>query len=201
MRTLIIDNYLPNSPQLEHLYNIIKDITVHIVEIKDYSAINVGEDFQLYDVFIVSGSQHKLAESEVFELYANEADFLRNTEKPTLGICFGHQLLSMAFGEKVVPMADKVDGYYMVRKLKKDEIFEGLGENFLVRESHGEMIENVPYDFDLLADSPNCPIELIKHQRLPIYGVQFHPEVYDDKHPAGGVILENFFKLATWYIK
>ncbi len=201
MRTLIIDNYLPNSSQIEALYNVIKDVTVHTVEVKDYSTISAGEEFKLYDVIVLSGSQRKLAEPGIIDYYLNEIEYLKVTEKPVLGICFGHQLLSMAFGEDVVSMGKKIEGYYMVKRLTDDELFEGLGERFLVRESHEEMVENVPYDFVKIAESPNCPIEAIKHNRLPIYGVQFHPERFDDKHPAGIVILENFFKLATWYIK
>ena len=201
MRTLIIDNYLPNSPQLEHLYDIVKDITVHTVEVKEYSAISSGEDFKLFDAIVLSGSQHKLAESEIFEAYASEVDFLRRTEKPVLGICFGHQLISMAFGENVISTGKMLKGYYMIRKIRDDELFDGLGEKFLVMESHEEIIQNVPYNFVNLADSPNCAIETIKHQVLPIYGVQFHPERFDDKHPAGIVILENFFNIATLYMK
>lgn len=201
MRTLIIDNYLPDSPQIEHLYNIIKDVTIHTVEVKDYSTISSSEDFKLFDILVISGSQHKLAEPGIFESYANEAEILRNTEKPVLAICFGHQLLSMAFGEKVVSMDKMLEGYYMVRRLEDDEIFGGLGKNFSVMQSHQELIKDVPYDFIKFADSPNCPVEVIKHQVLPKYGVQFHPERFDDKHPAGIVILENFFKVASWYVK
>lgn len=201
MRTLIIDNYLPNSSQLEYLYDIVKDITVHTVEVKEYSAISSGEDFKLFDAIVLSGSQHKLAESEIFEAYASEVDFLRRTEKPVLGICFGHQLISMAFGENVISTGKMLKGYYMIRKIRDDELFDGLGEKFLVMESHEEIIQNVPYNFVNLADSPNCAIEAIKHQVLPMYGVQFHPERFDDKHPAGIVILENFFNIATLYMK
>ncbi|MCK4250198.1 gamma-glutamyl-gamma-aminobutyrate hydrolase family protein [candidate division WOR-3 bacterium] len=201
MRTLIIDNYLPNSPQLEHLYDIVKDITVHTVEVKEYSAISSGEDFKLFDAIVLSGSQHKLAESEIFEAYASEVEFLRRTKKPVLGICFGHQLISMAFGESVISTGKMLKGYYMIRKIRDDELFGGLSEKFLVMESHEEIIQNVPYNFVNLADSPNCAIETIKHQVLPIYGVQFHPERFDDKHPAGIVILENFFNIATLYMK
>lgn len=199
MRTLIINNYLPNAPQTEQLYDVIKDITVHTVELKDYSTISSSEDFKLIDVIVLSGSQRKMLEPEVFEDYANEVEFLRNTKKPVLGICFGHQLLAMTFGEQVIPTGEMLEGYYIVRRLEKDEILEGLGEKFLVMESHEERIENVPYNFTKLADSPNCPVEIMKHQVLPLYGVQFHPERFDDKHPAGGVILENFFRLASWY--
>jgi len=201
MRTLIIDNYLPNSPQIEYLYNIIKDVTVHTVEVRDYSSINIAEDFKNYDVIMLSGSQRKLSEPGNFEYYTNEMEFLRNTQKPVLGICFGHQLISLTFGEQVVDIGHKIDGYYVVRKLQNDELFEGLGEKFLVRKSHEEIVQSIPYDFNLLADSPGCPIEAIKHRILPVYGVQFHPERFDDKHPAGIAILENFFKLSVWYLK
>ncbi len=201
MRTLIIDNYLPNSPQIENLYDVLKDITVHTVEVRDYSTIHPGEDFKLYDVIVLSGSQRKFAEPGLMDTYAHEVDFIRAIEKPLLGICFGHQLLSMAFGSEVVGMEEKIDGYYMIQRLSDNEIFEGLPARFLVRESHEEMVVDVPFGFELLAESPNCRVEIIKNTKYPIYGVQCHPERFDDEHPAGKSILESFFKLATWYIK
>jgi GMP synthase-like glutamine amidotransferase len=201
MRTLIIDNYLPNSPQLEKLYEVICNATVHTVEVKESSTISASEDFKYFDVFVLSGSQHKLAESGVLEAYTNEADFLRRTEKPVLGICFGHQLLCMASGEEISTYDEPLEGFYMVHRVAKDELFEGLGERFLVTQSHQEYIKEVPYDFNKLAESPQCPVEMIKHNVLPKYGLQCHPERFDDKHPAGVALLENFFKLASWYIK
>ncbi len=201
MRTLIIDCYLPNSPQIEHLYKVISDITTDIVEIRDSSTIGVQEDVRLYNAIIISGSQRKLAEIGTFELYANVAELIKHCEKPILGICFGHQLITMAFYEDVVAMGQKVEGYYMIKRVDHDELFEGLAEKILVMESHEEMAVNVPYEFIKLAESPNCSIEAIKHRTLPIYGVQFHPERYDDRHPAGGIILENFFRIASWFIK
>lgn len=201
MRTLIIDNYIPNSPQIERLYNIIKDVTVHTVQVVDYSTLSRSEEFKNFDVIILSGSQRKLAEPGIFETYAVEAEIIKVIEKPMLGICFGHQLLAMAHSEPVRSSGKMLEGYYMVRRLEQDEIFEGLPEKFLVFESHEEYIEAEPYDFIKLADSPNCLVEAIKHRILPKYGVQFHPERFDDKHPAGIVVLENFFKLASWYVK
>ncbi|MGD8979792.1 MAG: gamma-glutamyl-gamma-aminobutyrate hydrolase family protein [candidate division WOR-3 bacterium] len=201
MRTLIIDNYLPNSPQIENLYNVIKEITVHTVELKDYSTIHAGEEFALHDVIILSGAQRKLAEPGIFDAYKNEVDFVKNTKKPILGICFGHQLMAMAFGSEVMDTGSMIEGYYMVHRMSENEIFEGLDERFLVCESHQEMVVDLPFDFELHGNSPNCPIEVMKHGSLPLYGVQFHPERFDNEHPAGKLILENFFKLATWYIK
>ena len=201
MRTLIIDNYAPNSPEIGNLYEVISGVTVHTVEVKEASTMSSSEDFKYFDVIILSGSQHKLAESGVYESYANEADFIRRTEKPLLGICFGHQLLCMAHGEGIRAYEKPLKGYYMVHRVADDELFENLGERFLVTQSHQEFIEKVPYDFKKLAESPKCPVEIVKHQILPKYGVQCHPERFDDKHPAGIALLENFFKIASWYTK
>ncbi|MBE0434137.1 gamma-glutamyl-gamma-aminobutyrate hydrolase family protein [candidate division WOR-3 bacterium] len=201
MRTLIIDNYQSNSPQIENLYNVVKDVTVHTVEVKDYSSLNPGEEFSLYDVILLSGSPRMLAEPGIMDAYVHEVNFLRNTDKPLLAICFGHQLMALAFGAEVVEMDEAVKGYYMVERMSNDEIFEGLAERFLVCESHKEMVAELPFGFGLLATSPGCPIEAMKHNRLPMYGVQFHPERFDGAHPAGRSILENFFTLASWYTK
>jgi len=199
MRTLIVDNYLPDSPQTEQLYKIVCDAAVHTVEVRDYSTLGVNEELKQYDAIVLSGSQRKLAEIGVAEFYAAELELIRRQTRPMLGICFGIQMMALAYGEDVVNMGQKLDGYYMVKLVEPDELFDGLSEKFLVRESHEEMVAKLPYDFKLLAESPNCPVETIKHLVYPVYGVQFHPERYDDKHPAGQKILENFFKLATYY--
>jgi GMP synthase (glutamine-hydrolysing) len=201
MRTLLIDNYLSSESKIEELYDVLKDVTVHTVEIKDYSTIGRGQEFRLYDVIVLSGSQLMLSEAGIFDQFYNEVELIKEIEKPMLGICFGHQLMAMAFGEQA-QMADReYKGYYMVHKLQDEEIFKGLGERFLVMQSHKEQISEIPYDFMKLAESPNCPIEVMKHIVLPKYGIQFHPERHDDKHPAGLTILENFFELAAWYQK
>jgi GMP synthase-like glutamine amidotransferase len=199
MRTLIVDNYLPDSPQTEHLYKIICDAAVHTVEVRDYSTIGINEELKQYDAIVLSGSQRKLAEIGVAESYSAELELIRRHTRPILGICFGIQLIGLAYGEDIVNMGQMLDGYYMVKVVEKDELFEALSDKFLVRESHEELVAKIPYDFKLLAESPNCPIETIKHMILPIYGVQFHPERFDDKHPAGKQILENFFRLASFY--
>lgn len=202
MRTLVIDNYLtPGSPQIERLYEILQEVTVHTVEVKDYTTLSRSEEFKNVDIIILSGSSSRLSEPGVAESYAIEADIVKAVEKPLLGICFGHQLLGIAYSEPVQMMDEMLEGYYMVEKRGDDELFEGMGDKFLVMQSHKEFLEAIPYDFIKLADSPTCPVEVMKHRVLPKYGVQFHPERFDDKHPAGLTILENFFTLAAWYVK
>lgn len=202
MRVLVIDNYLtPGSPEIEKLYEVLQEVTIHTVEIRDYTTLSRSEEFKNVDIIVLSGSSSKLSEPGVSDSYAIEADVIKAVEKPLLGICFGHQLLGLAYGEPVHLMEETLKGYYMVQKQEEDELFEGIGDRFLVMQSHTEYIKELPYDFIKLADSPTCAIEIMKHRILPKYGVQFHPERFDDKHPAGLSILENFFTLAAWYVK
>lgn len=201
MRTLIIDNYPPNSPQIENLYSVVRTVAVHTVEVREYSSIHAGEEFSLFDAIVLSGSPRMLAEPGLMDEFMQEVEFLRFTDKPLLGICFGHQLMARAFGADVVDMGEAIKGYYMVERRSQDEIFDGLADRFVVCESHREMVAELPFDFSLLAMSPNCPVEAMKHNKLPLYGLQFHPERFDDGHPAGRSILANFFTLASWYMK
>ena len=56
-----------------------------------------------------------------------------------------------------------------------------------------ESLENA--DFKLLADSPSCEVEAVKHITKLFYGVQFHPEriiIQNETHPEGHKVIENF---------
>ncbi len=56
--------------------------------------------------------------------------------------------------------------------------------------SHGDQVDRVSDDFVPLAKTATCPIAAVKHKSLPVYGVQFHPEVTHT--PLGSHILHNF---------
>ena len=56
--------------------------------------------------------------------------------------------------------------------------------------SHGDQISDISDDFETLAETSTCPFAAIKHRELPIYGLQFHPEVTHS--PEGGTILREF---------
>jgi len=66
-----------------------------------------------------------------------------------------------------------------------------------VSESHRQILDSVPKEFRNLAESATSPVEAIVHKSRPIYGVQFHPERTDEKHPHGRTILRNFLKIAA----
>ena len=67
---------------------------------------------------------------------------------------------------------------------------DGLPEQIQVWMSHGDQVSQVCADFVPLAATSTCPVAAVKHVRLPLYGLQFHPEVTHT--PLGTQILANF---------
>ncbi len=70
------------------------------------------------------------------------------------------------------------------------DLFAGVPDEIEVWMSHGDQVSRVSDDFVPLAAHATCPIAAVKHTRLPIYGLQFHPEVTHT--PRGTKILANF---------
>lgn len=74
-------------------------------------------------------------------------------------------------------------------------IFHGLPASVTVWHSHCDEVKSLPKGFHVTASNETCPIQAMQHDERPVFGVQFHPELYDAEHPEGRQILENF--LAT----
>src|SRR5262249_52128922 len=73
---------------------------------------------------------------------------------------------------------------------EKGGLFAGIAQQTEVWMSHGDQVSAVSSDFIPLARTETCPITAVKHKRLPIYGLQFHPEVTHTQ--PGKKILKNF---------
>ncbi|MBM4093929.1 MAG: glutamine-hydrolyzing GMP synthase [Planctomycetes bacterium] len=120
---------------------------------------------------------------------------------PVLGICYGMQLACQALGGNVDRSEAREYGPRRCQVLAACELFAGIPEALDVWMSHGDQVARVSDDFVPLARTATCPIAAVKHVRLPIYGLQFHPEVTHT--PLGGMILRNFLMSAcgcrgTW---
>jgi GMP synthase (glutamine-hydrolysing) len=130
-------------------------------------------------------------------------EVIRTARQPILGVCGGHQQIALCFGAPVGLMkrispgegydgALRVRGYFEVRTT--DRTWFELPA-ITVWESHCEEVKAVPDGFVAAASSETCAIEAMRHTSRPVFGVQFHPELFDDAHPHGRGILEHF--LAT----
>jgi GMP synthase (glutamine-hydrolysing) len=109
---------------------------------------------------------------------------------PILGICYGMQLACGQLGGRIEGVQTREYGRAHCEVLDPDELFLGVPERTQVWMSHGDQVSQVSDDFVALAKTDTCPIAAVKHRELPIYGLQFHPEVTHT--PQGATILRNF---------
>lgn len=134
--------------------------------------------------------------------------FLDKVEVPVLGICGGHQLIALAHGVAVAPMKGTIRnnsykgmfrqrGFTPVRLTASAPLFTGLPAEAMVWQNHVEEVKTLPAGFAQIASDDVSPLQSFMHPTRPIYGVQFHPEKWDEANPAGRTILENFLGLRT----
>jgi GMP synthase (glutamine-hydrolysing) len=109
--------------------------------------------------------------------------------KPVLGICYGMQLLTLAFGGQVMGSALREYGPAQV-SLHESRLFSGLPAQMDVWMSHGDRIEGLPDGFQTTGYSGNSPYAAFSNEARRVYAVQFHPEV--SHTPYGRDLLRNF---------
>jgi GMP synthase (glutamine-hydrolysing) len=111
---------------------------------------------------------------------------------PTLGICYGMQLMTHVLGGEVSKSLKREYGRSELYIDDAGDLFAGLnqGAPIQVWMSHGDRIEDPPPGFRAIAHSANSPVAAMKNERLRAFGVQFHPEVVHT--PRGKEILKNF---------
>jgi len=111
---------------------------------------------------------------------------------PVLGICYGMQLIAHLEGGEVKRSDRREYGRADMRVLETGGLFAGFAasESVTTWMSHGDHIEEPPPGYTVTAESRGNPISAFRHERRPIHGVQFHPEVAHT--PRGGEIISNF---------
>jgi GMP synthase (glutamine-hydrolysing) len=129
--------------------------------------------------------------SSVYEKGAPKPDKkIFDSGVPLLGICYGLQCIVEHYGGKVAPSTHREYGPANVSVVFRDSLFDTLPDTLPVWMSHGDAATKMPKAFQTLAKTENAPHAAIKHETLPIFGVQFHPEVHHT--PDGVAIIKNF---------
>ncbi len=138
---------------------------------------------------ILSGSPCSVNEENAPDV--DVQNFVSNV--PVLGICYGAQLTAKRFGGRVEKSNKREYGRAILERKKEDVLFATVDEKSQVWMSHADTILEMPEGFELLATTESIPIAAFKKNGTeinPLYGVQFHPEVYHSKE--GKKILNNF---------
>ncbi|HEX6536301.1 MAG TPA: glutamine-hydrolyzing GMP synthase [Gemmatimonadaceae bacterium] len=111
---------------------------------------------------------------------------------PTLGVCYGMNLVAKLQGGVITPAEQREYGRAELVVDRADGLFAGFtpGEETPVWMSHGDRVVTAPPGFEVTAHSTNSEVAAFRHRERPIFGVQFHPEVHHT--PRGGEMLANF---------
>jgi GMP synthase (glutamine-hydrolysing) len=109
---------------------------------------------------------------------------------PTLGICYGMQLMAQELGGAVERTGVSEFGKTEVHAEPDSELFAGLPEEQTGWMSHRDSVAAAPAGARVTAGSPSAPIAAFEDPARRLYGVQFHPEVVHTPH--GQELLKNF---------
>ena len=139
-----------------------------------------GGPYSVYEV----GAPH--VDSAIFELGV-----------PILGICYGLQEIAWHYGKNVLAGEKREYGHANIQIQKHpnktphiDDLFRNLDDDLQVWMSHGDKLSHLPKSFLTIATTASAPFAGVAHEELPLYGIQFHPEVTHT--PLGKEILKNF---------
>jgi anthranilate synthase component II len=115
---------------------------------------------------------------------------------PILGVCLGHQAIGDAFGGKVVRAPVPVHGKLSEIRHRGAGVFRGINAPFKATRYHSLVVERdtVPSELTVTAETDDGLVMGLAHNRLPVHGVQFHPESIASEH--GHLMLKNFLEIA-----
>lgn len=116
---------------------------------------------------------------------------------PMLGVCLGHQAIGQAFGGKVVRAPIPMHGKLSRIHHTGTGVFAGLPQDFAATRYHSLIVDkaSLPAELEITAECDDGIIMGLQHRRLPIHGVQFHPESIASEH--GHALLRNFLALCV----
>ncbi len=189
MRLLVIDNYDSFTYNLVHFLG---DLGAH-------SQVFRNDKITLDEIEAISPEAIVLSPGPATP---NEAgiclsliDRFKETT-PILGVCLGHQAIGQAMGGEVVRAPELMHGKTSRIDHTGKGLFRGLNSGFEATRYHSLTLrpETLPEALEVTATTAGGLIMGIQHRKLPLHGVQFHPESIASEN--GHALLQNFLNLA-----
>ncbi|MEA2102843.1 MAG: aminodeoxychorismate/anthranilate synthase component II [Thermodesulfobacteriota bacterium] len=115
-------------------------------------------------------------------------------DRPLLGICLGYQCIAEVFGGRIVQAKKIMHGKRSVITHDNKGLFDGIPQGFSAVRYHSLVVDRQSLPDVLVADafSDDGEIMGVRHERLPAYGVQFHPESIASEY--GAEIMDRFIQ-------
>ena len=162
------------------------------IEVVHYSEIEALD----VDAIVLSGSFDPWASHDPRAL-DRLGEALRAHDGPVLGICAGMQTLVRAAGGEISAAEQPTaEGFATIDIVDGSDLLSGLEPRIDVFQHHTDEISALPDKFRVLASSEAGAVEAVAAEDRPWWGTQLHPEMWNDEHPRGRVVVENFLRLA-----
>ncbi len=189
-RILLIDNYDSFT------YNLVQAFAASGAEVLVYrnDAISVDEGIALDPTHLVISPGPGRPEDAGISMQMISAFAVI---VPVLGVCLGHQCLVSAYGGKIVRAERLMHGKTSMVDHDDSALFAGLSKPFTAGRYHSLYAEkkSLPEELIVTAKTQRGEIMGVRHRKLPLEGVQFHPESV--LTPEGDRLLENFMRMAS----
>lgn len=166
---LILDNY---DSFTYNLVDYFKQLGVKVVVKKNNCSLSEITSLDLKAIVISPGP-----ETPDKAGITNKIIHFYHQKIPILGICLGHQALGLFFGSDLQKLKEPKHGKISKIKTMCSDIFENLPHMFNVTRYHSLVIKHLPSSLTATSISiDDNEIMSFKHDTLPIWGLQFHPE-------------------------
>lgn len=189
--TILIDNYDSFS---YNLFQLVGKLNPDIKVVRN-DELTPEEVLALKpDHVIISPGPGRPSEAGMIEEFVRTA-----AEKapalPILGVCLGHQAVCETFGARITYAKQLMHGKKSAAEFDEESrMFRGLGGRHEVARYHSLAADEAdfPACLKVTARTEDGEIMAVEHEKLPIFGVQFHPEsILTD---CGEKILANFLE-------
>lgn len=197
MTFILIDNTknLLDAEMTPKLINYFRKHRVPLIIISDPEELYKIDSVNIVGI-ILSGGPIMLSEkTDIFFYSKNFTALIEFPHIPILGICFGFQLMGVAYGGLVNSLGEDaknniIETIYTSSDNSESVLFQNLPSTINVYQCHNDFLQKPPKTFTVLARNQSGTIEAIECLDKLRFGVQFHPENSEDGH----VILDNFIK-------
>ncbi len=189
-RILLIDNYDSFT------YNLVQAFAADGAEVRVFRNDAIGTDeavaLEPTHLVISPGPGRPEDAGSSLDMIATFSERI-----PVLGVCLGHQCLVSYFGGSIVRAERLMHGKTSPVRHDDGSLFAGMSQPFDAGRYHSLCADpkTLPAELKLTAETERGEIMGVRHETLPLNGVQFHPESV--LTPEGSKLLANFMRMST----
>lgn len=184
-KILLIDNYDSFTYNLVQQIQSIKRYDINVK--RNDEKFNARRD--AFDILIISPGPKTPKDAGISNYLIRKY----HKTRPILGVCLGMQCINEVFGGKTISSPLPVHGKKSPVIHNNYGIFKRIPKKIEVARYHSLIIGAIPQEIEVIARSEDNIPMAIRHNKYPVFGLQFHPESFMTAY--GKTIMKNFLEI------